>query len=413
MTLLAGTGVTPRTARLEKLTGLRFIAAALVFAFHASVEGFFSDAGIQDGFAALFQKAGWIGVSFFFVLSGFVLAWTARPDDTARRFWQRRLAKIYPNHLVTAVIALTAAAGVSGALALPGAVPNLLLVHAWYPRIEIFLSGNPVSWSLACELLFYLSFPLLWRFLSRIGPAHLWGCAAATAVAIWCVPLLAQLLPDGPQAAMPDGTVGVTRFWFVYVLPSTRVLEFVLGILVARIVREGLLVRVRVLPAAALVLASYWLACQVPYLFSLVALPAVPLALLVAAVTQADLAGPPRGSGPAARVPVWLGEVSFGFYMVHGLVLLYGHRLLGAGESLPAPVAVAVILAAFVVSLVLAWLLHTVVEQPVVRWTAARQRRRAPVRRDGHVLVAPAGGGGAPPPPADDPPRSPEALSSS
>lgn len=63
-----------------------------------------------------------------------------RPARTtpARRFWQRRPAKIRPNHSVTAVIALTAAAGVSGALALPGAVPNLLLVHAWYSRTEIF-----------------------------------------------------------------------------------------------------------------------------------------------------------------------------------------------------------------------------------------------------------------------------------
>jgi peptidoglycan/LPS O-acetylase OafA/YrhL len=42
------------------------------------------------------------GVSFFFVLSGFVLTWSARPDDIATGFWRRRIARIYPVHLVTA-----------------------------------------------------------------------------------------------------------------------------------------------------------------------------------------------------------------------------------------------------------------------------------------------------------------------
>ncbi len=44
--------------------------------------------------------------SFFFILSGFVLTWSLRPTDTAARFWQRRVARIYPNHAAIWLAAL-------------------------------------------------------------------------------------------------------------------------------------------------------------------------------------------------------------------------------------------------------------------------------------------------------------------
>ncbi|WP_344528181.1 acyltransferase family protein, partial [Streptomyces rectiviolaceus] len=71
--------------KLPSLTGVRFFAAALVFFFHASlpeVLGVFEDPGFADGYAQALSKVGFVGVSFFFILSGFVLAWSARPEDT-------------------------------------------------------------------------------------------------------------------------------------------------------------------------------------------------------------------------------------------------------------------------------------------------------------------------------------------
>jgi peptidoglycan/LPS O-acetylase OafA/YrhL len=80
---------------------MRFIAALMVFAFHVSLEGVFADKPVGDGYYTAVNKFGFAGVSFFFILSGFVLTWSARETDTARRFWRRRLVKIYPNHVVT------------------------------------------------------------------------------------------------------------------------------------------------------------------------------------------------------------------------------------------------------------------------------------------------------------------------
>ncbi|MFJ6700837.1 acyltransferase family protein [Streptomyces sp. NPDC091272] len=393
-----------RAVRLPSLTGLRFVAAALVLAFHASFEGFFQDRAAADHFAALFSKAGWVGVSFFFLLSGFVLAWSARRTDTARLFWRRRILKIGPSHLVTAAVAFLLLAAVNTVPGVGEVVPNLLLVHSWFPQLEIFISGNPVSWSLSCELFFYLAFPLLWRRVSRIDPARLWWWAGAVTVAVLCVPLVAGLLPAGPPVTMPDGSTGLWRYWFVYVLPPVRALEFVLGMLLARMVREGVWRSPHPALTAALAVAGYLLATQVPYLYGLVAATVVPLAVVTASVAHADATG--RRTRLSGRTLVVLGETSFALYLVHRLVLMYGHRLLGATHSWSTPVAVLLVVASFVVSLLLARALYLLVERPLSdRWgsPAADAPRGAGARNHPDRTAAGHRGGAA----VDLPRRSP------
>src|SRR4051794_6620867 len=94
------------TSRLPALTGLRFVAALMVFMFHAINAFIFADKNVQSGFDRLFHQAA-SGVSFFFVLSGFVLTWAVRPTDSIGAFLRRRVVRIYPNHLVTYVVAFS------------------------------------------------------------------------------------------------------------------------------------------------------------------------------------------------------------------------------------------------------------------------------------------------------------------
>jgi len=103
-------------SRLPSLTGLRFLAALSVFLFHSSLASSpippngpvtpFADQGFAHGYAAVLGHAGPLGVSFFFVLSGFVLTWSSRPGEPARAFLRRRVVKIYPNHVVMWAVAL-------------------------------------------------------------------------------------------------------------------------------------------------------------------------------------------------------------------------------------------------------------------------------------------------------------------
>src|ERR1700759_5048424 len=93
--------MTQRISRLPSLTGLRFVAAFLVFTSDVTATKLFSDQGLSDFLSRYVSRSGCLGVRFFFVLSGFILTWNAKAGDPPGRFYRRRLVKIYPNHFVT------------------------------------------------------------------------------------------------------------------------------------------------------------------------------------------------------------------------------------------------------------------------------------------------------------------------
>jgi peptidoglycan/LPS O-acetylase OafA/YrhL len=364
-----------RPASLPSLTGLRYIAALLVFCYHSSLTAPalnpFADHGVSSHYRWLMRNAGWTGVSFFFILSGFVLTWSARPDDRVTKFWRRRALKIYPNHIVTWLLALFVLTW--STTTWRQAIPNAFLVHPWIPRFTTLLGMNPVSWSLGCEVFFYLCFPLFARHVNRIRPERLWYWVTGVVAAVITVPTLAYLaLPVHP--AMPEGSpASVWQYWAVYMLPPVRALDFVLGMLMACVVRTGRWIRIPRLPAAVAWVGAYALSLYVPWLYSLDAVFVIPMAVLIAAVAHGDVEG--RGSPFRGRAMVWLGEVSFAFYMVHLILLNVGRRLLGPRRLFGTPEAIGFLLLEAAVCLAAAWLLFAVVERPVMRrWGRPRQR---------------------------------------
>ncbi|KPC93336.1 isovaleryltransferase, partial [Streptomyces sp. NRRL F-6602] len=86
---------------------MRFVAAGMVFLSHIATGGTFaSGSETAQALHTVTKTASTVGVSFFFLLSGFVLTWSARPGDTYGGFLRRRLVKIYPNHLFTFCLAM-------------------------------------------------------------------------------------------------------------------------------------------------------------------------------------------------------------------------------------------------------------------------------------------------------------------
>ncbi|WP_444474331.1 acyltransferase family protein [Streptomyces inhibens] len=367
---------------LRSLTGLRFVAMLPVFLTHAAFEGVFSDAKVSWGFLDAMGSTGYMAVSFFFVLSGFVITWSYRPTDTARKFWRRRFFRVFPNHVVTYALALGLIASVGLSVGVLPSVTQLFLVQSWVPDPAFTDTGNSVSWSLAVDVVFYALFPVLLTLVNKIKPNRLWYWVGGSVIGVAVIPTIAlAALPSTPE--MPLGGVSVSQYWFTYFFPLFRLLECVLGMLMARIVLTGKWIRLRVLPAAVLVVIAYYLAQQVPYLYRLSAVTVLPVALLTAAAAVADSEG--RGTPFGSKVMVWFGELSFAFYLLHNLVLKYGHLLLGhteeegelVGHTWGVPEGVALIAAAFAVSLLLAWLLHNGVEkQAMRRWS---RRKPAPV----------------------------------
>ena len=86
--------------RIDALTGLRWWAAFFVFCYHALV---FAP---LPGAVTAFLGKGFFGVTFFFVLSGFVLTWSASDRVSQSTFYWRRFARIYPSHFVALLLAI-------------------------------------------------------------------------------------------------------------------------------------------------------------------------------------------------------------------------------------------------------------------------------------------------------------------
>jgi peptidoglycan/LPS O-acetylase OafA/YrhL len=308
----------PRTVpagrvRLPSLTGLRFWAALVVVLYHLSRQS-----GRLPGVSDLVWY-GRSGVTFFFVLSGFVLAWSYDGKRVpAKVFLWRRFARIWPMLAVSVAASVAAYHALGTAVSRKGVAAALLVVNAWVPDQGFMMGGNPAAWSLSDEAFFYALFPLLLAasFL-RTPRRRLWTAVAvcAGAVALWLAGALVSDL--------------LVRRWFLDYFPPVRMLQFVLGVAAGLAVRRGWRPPVGLPAALALVLA--WHLALVPWshavpdsawysAYSASQLLSAPLfAALVAAAAHSDVRG--RRTGLSGPWMVRLGNWSFAWYLIHEIVL--------------------------------------------------------------------------------------------
>jgi mycarose O-acyltransferase len=353
---------------------MRFVAALVVFFSHARYLGLFGDTGVSTGFEWLFRQ-GPISVNFFFVLSGFILAWSARSDDTAPRFWRRRFFKIYPNHLLTFVAALVIFATMAqSAVTDDYAFLNLFLVQSWSSSMAAFSSVNPITWTLSCEVLFYFLFPVLLRLVKRIAPARLWFWAIGVVVAVFAVATIATVLVPAQPPVPWTESYSLPQYWLVYVFPPLRIFDFVFGIILARIVLTGRRLPLGLAPALLLTIASYVLATEVQGPYSLVAISILPVGLLIAAGAKADIEGTRTFVG--GKRMVWAGEISYAFYLWHYLVLFHGLAWLDNKTALSTPAGLGLLALLIAMTTLLGWLTFVLVERPIMRRFAVSKRHR-------------------------------------
>lgn len=379
--------------RLPSLTGLRFFAAFMVFMGHVQGLSVFGHQGIQNGYNTVFANAGAIGVSCFFVLSGFVLTWTAKTNDTTRAYYRRRFFKVFPNHAVVWVVLVIMLLATGQQLGLLQALANLFLVQAWIPEMSYTMAAvNGVTWSLSVELAFYALFPLFILLVRRIRPNRLWfWTIGLVVIALMVPPLVTPHLPTQPEFPHIPG-LSWAEIWVVYFGPPLRMVEFVVGMLLARIVLSGRWIRLPILPALALAIGAYILARYLPMGMSLAVVYPLPLGLLVAAIAHSDVR---RRSTFLARRPfVFLGEISYAFFLIHITVLFELYEALGTetmtemgpmvGLTWGPLGGVLFLLIVAGISVFLAWLLYSLVERPMMR-RFARPRTSTPAPRAGAV----------------------------
>jgi peptidoglycan/LPS O-acetylase OafA/YrhL len=214
--------------KLAPLTSLRFFAAAYVLALHSG-RGWLTANGWLAGFAFVFANNGYLGVSFFFILSGFILhhvyhnkVWVL---PNVRRFAAARFARIYPIYFVSVVIA-----GIFPPWDL-SSIAQFFFLQKWMPSSVVVLSNwNGPAWTLSVEFLFYLTFPLASRYVRAASlPVIILvgGCLIFV--------MLGLQTPSIPTPVEEHGPY----HWMGYVpVPLLRYPEFLYGILLCELCRR-------------------------------------------------------------------------------------------------------------------------------------------------------------------------------
>ena len=350
----------------DALTGIRFFAAAAIVLFHSQDNYYFH----QGSFGALpLSKA----VQLFFALSGFVLAINAGKYLSYWDFLIARVARIWPAHLLALLFYTW--------LVLPGGLrylanpsqfgtvaTNLALLQAWIPHPQTFFSYNAPSWSVSCEMFFYLTFlPMFW-FLAKNLRLHAPIMAVAIGALLWGGYLLAVRF-------------GVTSSdWLNYINPLVNLPTFVMGvftgILFNRAERKEISFgAASLIQLVALVLAL--LSNQLPFLIEprFASHYKVGLLCCILFFTLSSTDGV-VSRALSIRPLIYFGEISYSIYLLHLAILVAG------AEGKLVPLLTLPVWAQWVAELTMIGILsamsHAIIERParrliVNRWKAIRR----------------------------------------
>jgi peptidoglycan/LPS O-acetylase OafA/YrhL len=315
--------------RLNALTGLRCFAAINIVLFHFSDPKWF-------GWFAPVVNAGYASVSFFILLSGFVLAYNyaarAREGKLDRvRFWKARFTRLYPIYILSLILSWQMIGpehqAHTPAMFWTGMVLTPLLLQGWVPVLATFL--NTPAWTMSAESFYYTLFPWLARWKR---PARVWPTLAQLA-AVWVLGMMPGLLyvvisPDG--IAHPDRWSYGPWLQALKYTPLPHLASFCFGVLLAGV--DAILARTAKL-RVLLGLAGF------AGIFGILELgPVVPYAMLHDGLLMPlfgciilGLAGENLLSAVFGMRPlVFVGEASYCLYLLHFNLwnLIHGSHLL-------------------------------------------------------------------------------------
>lgn len=354
------------------MEGVRGLAVFLVFLVHyvTLVMPWLDPAGATHAIAAAIEAMGHLGVDLFFVLSGYLIygMLISKPRPIGR-YAVRRVQRIYPAFAAVFAIYLMLSAVFPGESKIPGGlagvvyvVQNALLLPGLFD-IEPMIA---VAWSLSYEAFAYLTIPLMIGLLSMRSMPR-WQ-------RVMCLAVVSVLL------------FLVSAAWLGHI----RLTMFLCGMLVFEAVDAGGLRGLRGLSLPALALAlgvtitAPWIGLPAWGLFVL-------LFVLFFVFCHGCLVGGGGSAGLFTLAPLrWLGNMSYSYYLMHGLALK--GLFMAMGWVVPAEAAGAglfwwLLPAAFAVTLVPSAVLFIGVEKPFSLVPRAKPRVEAPEPPSGPAVI--------------------------
>lgn len=310
---------------LDSLQIGRGIAALAVVFHHATLSAQYFSEDVPKPMSAIFEM-GYLGVDFFFVLSGFIIYYSSHGKIlTAKKFIQNRFIRIFAPYLPIGIglgFAYTFLPGLSASDREWGWLATLTLIPSSSPP------ALSIAWTLQHELIFYVLFGLFVAF-GKIG----FGMAAWAA----CIALVAAM------------GVGLPKPLEFLLAPIN--LEFGMGVLAAAILLSGRRVPLLWLISVAPITVFFVMGAE----RGLSPLFGAGLAMLILWVAQLDYSD----RCPTPALPVFIGAASYSIYLVHNPLLSITSRILGGWQ--------AALFGGIAISVVMGCAYHVVVEKPAQR----------------------------------------------
>ncbi len=329
-----------RPAPLPWLTALRYPAAVWVVALHCWLKvGSMADISrIVHTPVGMFVDRGYLGVSFFFMLSGFILVWNYPVISSIKGYLTARAARILPVYYLALLFSLPVlivtirGEGFHLFQVIKGLMV-LTLTQSWYPKIAGFWNGP--GWTLSCEAFFYCSLPWLLPLVTRHFSGKSLKRVAAWLVLLW----LAGLVAPSLFFVKYGGAVNYSTWWaatqgdpalgtgmqmkhIVENFPLLRVVEFIAGTILCAGLKPHLGAAPQRRAVLLLAAGAGWVGTSLflPFIFSMGTWCLPGFACIIAGAAM--LPAPALGY-PPFRAALLLGNASYAVYLFHMPILSY------------------------------------------------------------------------------------------
>lgn len=347
--------------KLEQLTFTRFIAAIMIV-FHHYARGFFP---FNTSPAHFIVENSNLGVSYFYLLSGFVLviAYGNKEKIIPAAFYTNRFARIFPLYLFSLLLILVSYIAAHQMNNYLGFALNVFVLQAWYPPEAT--KFNAQTWSIGVEFFFYFVFPFLVRYVYKKSKLR---NVVMLSMVFW---IITQILFNYLLQTGYDKGLNTESHNLLYYFPPMHLSTFILGNLAGYYFlnkkknlfayHDGLLV-------LFFIILIFIMSGPTPvsYHNGMMAIVFIPMILVLS-----------EGKGRIARwfskAPlVYLGEISYGVYILQYPVFIFGYSIL---RRLQIEDPATRFFLTLLMLLVVAGLCFRWIEMPARKWIQERYRR--------------------------------------
>lgn len=216
--------------KIDSLQALRAIAFLGIFFIHSS----------------FFVEWGTLGVSVFFVMSGFLMyySYESKSFDVSVRnnliFSINKILKLYPLHIITLFLAVLLNIAImvhydnvsnAAPVLINNVLLNIVLLQTWFPDASVNVALNGAAWYLSVTAFLYFMFPFLLNKIRKLNNyllAFICACVIFLQI-ISCVPLLKYF-----------GSDSLIYTWYMYCFPIFRLGDFFIGMVAGKIYTDNL-----------------------------------------------------------------------------------------------------------------------------------------------------------------------------